>query len=184
MFDSPIFWVILVWWLLTKFLGVGKRRPVRQVEYEPDELSDDMIFEEVELDQPDSPVEPQPAEQSAPPPTVSSRPTLKDLWRTLERELEGVVRPAAPGPVASSTVPEFTTPPVQPAKPPAVPVPPPMEAEPERHHKHHDTASWGKKAAYRNPLERYSSRWTVAQQAVVFREILGPPIALRRTRQR
>ena len=47
MFDSPIFWAILVFWLLSKFLGIGKRRPARQIEYDPEEIPEDLSFEEV-----------------------------------------------------------------------------------------------------------------------------------------
>ena len=185
MFDNPFFWIVAIWWLLSNFLRKSKRRRVRQVERVPVEEPEELLFEEpLEGAAPISPdpraagpePESEPVYPQAPRPAAPSRATLKDLWRKLEMELEGVTQP-----VASAPVPE---PPVPP-KAPVMPQPLPVVARRERPHEEHDTDSWGKRTTYRQPpLERYSSRWTVAQQAVIFREIIGPPVALRKARRR
>ena len=185
MFDNPFFWIVAIWWLVSNFLGKSKRRRLRQVERVPIEEPEEPLFEEplegaapISPDPPAAGPEPEsePVYPQSPRPAVPLRATLKGLWRKLEMELEGVTQP-----VDSAPVPE---PPVPP-KAPVMPPPPPVVARRERAYEDHDTDSWGKRTTYRQPpLERYSSRWTVAQQAVIFREIIGPPVALRKARQR
>lgn len=192
MFDSPFFWIVAIWWLLSNVLGKGKRRKVRQVEPLPMEESEDYLYEEPLVDDPFSApgpgtvepepdrVEPesQPVYPQVPPPLAPLKSTLKDLWRTLERELGD---PAPP--VASVPVQEPSIQPREPVEPP--PPAPPKVVERVQPREHDEVEVWGTTTTtFRQPLERYSSRWTTVQQAVIFREIIGPPLALRRRGRR
>ncbi len=182
MFDNPIFWIVVVWWLFTTFLGAKARRkrrakatpPGRQPALLPGsarEREEPGYVDEIEPDE-----EGMEREPALPPPPVRSpvRPTtpMEQLWRGLGiepevvqfRELadqveEGVeVAPPIPEPEPEPLVAPTPLPPKEPE--PATP--------PTAHRRRGLTISQA--VAGLTPL----------QQAVVLKEILDRPRALRR----
>ena len=57
MFDSPIFWVVVIWWLLSNVLGSSKRRRMRQAAELPDEPFEEPSGEGGFTEYPEAPVE-------------------------------------------------------------------------------------------------------------------------------
>jgi len=185
LFDNPIFWIVAIWWLLTTLLGSKARRKRRARATPPEprmsplpgpahEREEPVYVGEVKPDEEEMEQEP-----ALPPPPV--RPivkpaiSLEQLWRGLgiepevvqfrgladqEEEVIGVAPPIPePAPVAVA--------PPQPTKVPERVIHEPS-APPTAHRRHGLTISQA--VAGLTPL----------QQAVVLKEILDRPRALRR----
>ncbi len=178
LFDSPLFWIILVWWLLSTFLGAKARkrrlatRKMAALEAEepappkPPETAD-LAPSVVPRDAP----EVIPAIPVAPPPPIPAQPVtpLQEIFHALGMEqrppLFGALR-ATPEPIIPV---EAETPLLEPVKAPlpqaAPTISPPREAEIRPH-----SPAW--------PLASLE-RLTPWQQAVALKEILDSPLALR-----
>ena len=179
LFDSPLFWIILVWWLLSIFLG-AKARKRRRVAME-------MAALEVEEPVPPGPQEtprsepsfvpretPEviPAGPTELPPPLPPKPVtpLQEIFRALGME----DRPPLFGALRAEPEPEITpvddqTPTVVPEKvspPPVVPTTTPKPGPGIRRH-------------YRASPLATLERLTPWQQAVMMKEILDSPLALR-----
>ncbi len=179
LFDSPLFWIILVWWLLSTFLGAKARkrrlatRKMAALEAEepappkPPETAD-LAPSVVPRDAP----EVIPAIPVAPPPPIPAQPVtpLQEIFHALGMEqrppLFGALR-ATPEPEIIPV--EAETPPVAPQKTPpprdAPTIAPKVKMEIVLHYPAWPLAS----------LERLTP-W---QQAVALKEILDSPLALR-----
>ncbi len=189
MFDSPLFWIILVWWLASTLLGAKarKRRRAAQMLAEQETEPDDgewqpetpagqpaYLSEEETEDQPGMPPDDEVVQPPVPlPPPRKQPPTpLQEIFRALGME--------EPQPLFGGMRPEVEPEPPPPEPEPPIIVaeaPPPVEPEPEP-----------RPAA--EPSQAYPSipvpamkRLTPWQQAVVLKEILDTPPGLRsRTR--
>ncbi len=170
MFDSPVFWAILIWWLLSNFLG-SKRKRQRAIKAPPPQPG--VGPEPVKADE----APPQPEEQAplSPLDLLKRRPpsqvgSLKELWAAVAAELspsEPVVRDfaeeVAPDELIIEEVPP--PPPPPPAKPRIV-----TEAKPAP-------------LAVQSPLQALTTEsqlpWSPMQQAIILREIFDRPVGLR-----
>ncbi len=187
MFDNPIFWIVVIWWLLTTFLGSKARRKRRAQAPPPERRTSPLpgparegeeqgYVGEVESDAEE--LEPEPA---MPPMPFRSRVSpaipLEQLWRGLGIEPEAMrfrglagqeeevveVAPPSPGP---DPEPVDLPAPHSTRAPERVTVE--TSAAPTAHRRHGLTISQA--VAGLTPL----------QQAVVLKEILDRPRALRR----
>jgi len=177
-FDSPIFWIIVVWWLLTTFLGAKSRKQrVQRLKEEAarqqeQTLAEPSTAEEVEPE----PWEPEPqltteAEQPArvrtAPPAI-----FKELWRELGIPAE-MLKPEPVQPIREEPEPEELA--VEDAAPvteaAAAEQAPVVSAE-ERPYKPPAQAP-----LYLTAGMAQLSPW---QQAIVYRTVLGRPRALQR----
>lgn len=179
MFDKPLFWIILVWWLVSTFLGAKARKRRRAAmemaaleQEEPAPLEPrEMVESEPAAAPPETPdvIPPTPV---APPQPIPAQPVtpLQEIFHALGME----DRPALFGALRAAPEPEITLvedepPLVEPQKPP-----PPREAP---------TVSPLPKAKIRPhypalPLASLE-RLTPWQQALVLKEILDSPLAVR-----
>ncbi|UCH63023.1 MAG: hypothetical protein JSU77_00775 [Fidelibacterota bacterium] len=202
-FDSPLFWIIAVWWLLTTLLGSkARRRRAMQARsaQPPDQPATPFEKVQQKVDSEFSPEQEQPAEveiegevleakpmTSAPglqeypdgtraaPPTRPTSP-LEDLFRKLgisEELVPGVLRPEEEEAPLVEELEITTTPEYAEESPTLQPVEPPPTGARE-----YIPAP----TRYHYPLlaETTRARLTPLQQVVVFKEILDRPWALRR----
>ena len=199
MFDNPIFWIVAIWWLLSRVLG-GKARKKRALArqaaqrraYEAEQsavatdIAADISVEpgpeplSVEPERPEPGFEaPQP---SAAPPVLRREPSLEDFLRGL-----GLGRQPAP----QVMQPEFDE--AEPAaQPEPEPQPPPEPAQlrprPTAMPAHsvsaaaYEIADVAPRSHWEYPLLGRSllAELTPLQQAVVLREVLDAPRGLRR----
>lgn len=204
MFDKPLFWIILVWWLVSTFLGAKARKrrraamemaaqePEETAALEPEETAPVEPREMVESEPavipryapevipatPVAPPQPIPATPVAPPQPIPAKPVtpLQEIFHALGME----DRPALFGALRAAPEPEITLveaepPLIEPAKPPPRQRKPPPREEP--------TVSPQPKAKIRPhypalPLASLE-RLTPWQQALVLKEILDSPLAVR-----
>ncbi len=193
MFDNPIIWIAIIWWLVTSFLSGKKKRRRRP---EPAQEAQNLYAEEsgnaeYEL-APDAyepapdpePVVTQPepvpdplAAQPEPAPVLQQRPrTLQDLarmWQGLDVEFSGGERAVEPEP----------EPPPPPPEPVAVPVEPPPDSR--RRHEHTRSAVPGRRPRMAPALRLtagLAARFTPLQEAIIYREIFDRPRSKRRSR--
>ncbi len=172
-FDSPIFWIVVVWWLLTTFLGAKSRKQRAQrlkeaaLQQEPTQ-AEPSTAEEVEPE----PWEPEPplTTEAEPPARVRAAPPpiFKELWRELGIQVE-LPKPEVAIPIWQEPEPEEL------AVEDAVPAAEAAAAE-------QAPVVSAKERPYKAPLYltagmAHLSPW---QQAIVYRTVLGRPRALQR----
>lgn len=201
MFDNPIFWIVAIWFLLSRVLGGKarkKRAQARQAaqrrayEAEQSAVATDIAADipvepgpealSVEPERPEPEFEgPQP---SAPPPLLRREPSLEDFLRGLG--------------LGGQPAPQVMQPEFDEAEPAAQPEPepepePPPEPEQERPRRTATSAYSVSAEAYSTAGVERRSQWeypllgrsllaelTPLQQAVVLREVLDAPRGLRR----
>ncbi len=179
MFDSPLFWIVAIWWLLSTFLGAKARKrrraAVEMAASEPEEPVPPGPRETPESEPAVAPLETPdviPATPVAPPPPPPAQTVtpLQEIFHALGMEqrppLFGALR-AAPEPEIIPV--EAETPLVEPAK-----LPPPREAPAISHRPK-------AKSRPHYPVLPLASleRLTPWQQALVLKEILDSPLAVR-----
>ncbi|MBA7602325.1 MAG: hypothetical protein GH143_01020 [Calditrichaeota bacterium] len=201
-FDSPLFWIIVVWWLLTTFLGgkARRRRAMRARSAQPDQPAAPFGRPQPEIEPAFLPGQERPAEieveadvleaepsTTAPgpqeypdrtgPPAPPTRPVspLEDLFRKLgvaEELVPAVLRPEEEEAPLTEEL-EITTMPELVEEPPT---PLPVEPPPAR------AREYIPAPRRRYPLlaETTLDRLTPLQQVVIFKEILDRPRAQRR----
>ncbi len=178
MFDSPLFWIVLIWWLLSTFLGAKARKRRRaameMAASEPEEPDPQGPWDTLESQSAVAPLEtPEviPATPVAPPPPLPTQPVtpLQEIFHALGLEqrppLFGVPE-AAPEPIIPV---EVETRKVAPEKVSPTTVATTTTLKPEPEIRRHYPAS---------PLASLE-RLTPWQQAVALKEILDSPLALR-----
>lgn len=187
MFDNPLIWIAVIWWLVSTFLRGSKkrRRPPMPAQEPLEAVEEPAIYNEEEAEAvPEGFAEqPEPAPdlltaQPAPAPALRQRPrTLKDLaqmWQTLDVEFSG-------GEVAAEPEPEPPAP--APPEPVTVPAEPPPEFR--RRRQHAPSAAPGRPPRIA-PAVRLtaglSARFTPLQEAIIYREIFDRPRSMRRSR--
>ena len=199
MFDNPIFWIVAIWWLLSRVLGGKarkKRAQARQAaqqrafEAEQSAVATDIAADIPVVPGPEppqaEPERPEPGfeapQPSAPPPLLRREPSLEDFLRGL-----GLGRQPAP----QVMQPEFdeAEPAVQPEpepEPPPVPEPVrPRHAAVSAHSAAADAYSIAdrpSRSLAECPLvgRNVLAALTPLQQVVVLREVLDAPRSLRR----
>ena len=179
MFDKPLFWIILVWWLVSTFLGAKarkRRRAAREMAaLEPEEAAPAGPLETVESEPaaiPRDAPEVIPATPVAPPPPIPARPAtpLQEIFHTMGMEdrppLFGALRTA---PQPAITLVEAEIPLVAPPRPPPHRKATTILPQPKDKIRPHYPAL---------PLASLE-RLTPWQQALVLKEILDSPLAVR-----
>lgn len=185
MFDSPIFWIVVIWWLLTTILGAKARRKRRAMASSPGRQPAPLPGPAREREESgyDSEIEPDEEgmerEPALPPMPVRSRVKpaipLEQLWRGLGIEPE-VVRFRELADQEEEVI--EGAPPIPEPEPVAVPAPQPTRV-PERVKVETSAAP----TAHRRrglTISQAVAGLTPLQQAVVLKEILDRPRALRR----
>lgn len=199
MFDNPIFWIVAIWWLLSTVLGrkarkkrAQARQAAQQRAYEAEQsavatdIAADIPVDPgpepryVEPDQPEPEFEgPRPSE---PPPLLRREPSLEDFLRGLG--LGGQPAPQVMQPEFDEAEPA--------AQPEPEPEPPPVPEEVRPRHTAmsapspsadaYSTAGRASRSLTEYPLlgRNVLAELTPLQQAVVLREVLDAPRALRR----
>lgn len=179
MFDSPLFWIVLVWWLVSTFLGAKARKRRRaaleMAASEPEEPDPqgprETLTSRPAVAPPETP-DVIPAAPVAPPPPPPAQPVtpLQEIFHALGMEQ----RPPLFGALGAAPEPEII--PVEAETLPVAPrkAPPPQEAptiapQPKAEIRPHSPAL---------PLASLE-RLTPWQQAVALKEILDSPLALR-----
>lgn len=183
MFDNPFIWIVLIWWLLTSFLGAGKKRRARLravVAEQPPEIADQEEVEPprvvaspgtvppvsapVSIPEPDTPV---------PEPRRPKKPTLQDLFKQLglEPRIDAGPEPETePEPAQVEVIPE-----------PVAEPPPVVERLPDavfHTASAYDLPTIPSAASLPTGLTR--RHWTPLQQMVIFKEVLDRPKGFRR----
>ncbi len=181
MFDSPIFWIVAIWWLVSTLLGAKarkRRRAAQRLAEQELEPAEGEWQPEAPAGEPAHFSEEEPVEEFFQPPTPlppRKQPAtpLQEIFRALGME----ETPPLFGGMTAEVEPEPPPPEPEPPKIVAEVPPPPAKPEPEPR-------------PVREPSRAYLSipvpgmkRLTPWQQAVVLKEILDTPPGLRsRTR--
>ena len=199
MFDNPIFWIVAIWWILSTLLGSKARRRRRALRAQleaPQEASVEQATapEEApwEVEPGHAPTgaiavegEPLETEPEAPappaPPLLRREPSLEDFLRGLGLAKPTLAEqpPADLGPAEPAVVP--VPEPEPPPRPTATPSPKHKAARPADRDAY-AIQSVSTRAMGEFPLlgSEKLSRLTPLQQAVVLKEVLDAPRALRR----
>ncbi|MCK4578647.1 MAG: hypothetical protein KAU50_07640 [Candidatus Marinimicrobia bacterium] len=181
-FDSPLLWIILIWWILTTVLGskAKRKRQARQQAMMAQAADDSETGEDEQAaDRLDTLPTGFPGGQPEQRPEPRSVSPLQEIWRNLGFE-EGPFQIIAPV-EEEPTAPEPVAEPVEPPRPPVEQILKPAAAG-ERDWQVMRDASKPYKARRRRPglMElRTLKRLTPIQQAVVLKEVLDNPLALR-----
>lgn len=169
MFDSPLFWIALIWWLLSAVAGHKKRKRQAQSPKPEVVLDEPVVLFDDEYEPPaeQPPAAPQYFEQPITPeqvPSAEPPPSLADLLQRL-----GIVPKQSLEPVF---VPEEVVPEPEPPQAPAEEVPveevPAVRADIPRYVRRE-----------KSPLDRFD-RLPALQRAIILKELLDRPKALRR----
>ncbi|MFB0516522.1 MAG: hypothetical protein ACETWG_07955 [Candidatus Neomarinimicrobiota bacterium] len=200
-FKSPLFWIIVIWWLLSTFLGARARRrramqarsappgkPVTPAEKPAPKVGREVTFqrerppearvevEALEKRRPPRPVSPRlSAREGRPEPPPKPAMPLEDVLRKLglaEELIPGVLRPETEEP-ALEEEPEILA---EPEPVEAPPEPPPVKPIPTRRAEY---VAPRVEPSYPLLPEAILGRLSPLQQVILLREVLGAPRALR-----
>lgn len=185
MFDNPIIWIVVVWWLFTTFLGAKARRRRRARASSPEPRMSPLPEpargreEPVYVGEVESDAEEMEREPALPPtpvrPRIKPAISMKQLWRGLGIEPE-VVQFRELADQEAEVVEE--APPIPEPAPVAVAPPQPTKV-PERVI-HEPSAPPTAHRRHGRTISQVVAGLTPLQQAVVLKEILDRPRALRR----
>lgn len=176
MFDSPLFWILVVWWIVSTFLGAKKRAAKSAL---PPPIENDIDVESgfTTLDEPAPPTPiTEPKRPLSPLEKLLQRMGVPEEFKSVEGELKGLGRQLG---LLEEEV-EFVPPVVM--ETPAVKAEPEPVMEPEHDyrptvHKHkHSKPKWGvPQKAERVDLMDRISHLPPLQQAILLKEILDRP---------
>ena len=181
MFDSPLFWIILIWWILTTVLGSKARRAKRarqQAMMSQDAGDTETGEDEQAFDPADRPRSGFPGVLPEQRPEPRSFSPLQEIWRNLgiDEGLSTIIAPVEEEPTAPEPVAEPVAPPRSPAEQALQTVAGEQDWQVMR-----DASKPYRTSRSRPELMemRALKRLTPIQQAVVLKEILDTPLALR-----
>ncbi len=177
MFDSPLFWILVVWWILSTFLG-GKKRIAKLA---PQASDDDGLDLESSFTTQAAPVQTDAASEPKRPLSkleqLLQRMGVPEEFKSVEGELKGLGRQLG---LIEEEV-EFVPPAVM--ETPAVETDPEPVIEPEQDYRatvrKHSKPKWVPQKVERVDLMGRIAHLPPLQQAIILKEVLDRPRAAR-----